>query len=70
MVLSLTLKQEDFAATEGEDKDASLGHLIEQMLDLGSRHLAVIIVIEIAVDAPLVAAIGQVELNTERDVPG
>ena len=59
--------EEDLAAADGEEEDAGGGELIEQILDLGECHLAVIVVIEITVHAPLVAAVGEVELRAERD---
>ncbi len=42
------------------------GELIEEAGDLGERHLAVIVVIEVAVDAPLVAAAGQIQLSAQE----
>ena len=48
-------------------KTPAAANCVEQILDLGERHLAVIVVIEVAVHAPLVAAVGQVELRAERD---
>ena len=52
------LAQKNFAAAKGQDEDAGVGHLIEQVLDFRSGHLAMIVMIEIAVHAALVAAIG------------
>ena len=60
--------QENLAAAQGQEEDAGVGDLIEQILDLGGGHLAMIVVIEIAVHAALVAAVGQIELRAERDV--
>ena len=59
--------EENLAAADGEEEDPGVGELVEQILDLGGRHLAVIVVIEVAVHAPLVAAVGEVELRAERD---
>src|SRR5262249_54884068 len=59
--------QKDLAAADREEEDTGLGKLVQHVLDLGERHLTVIIVIEIAVDAPLVAAVRDVELHAERD---
>ena len=64
------LAQENFAAAQGQDEDAGLGHLVEQVLDFGGGHLAVIVVIEIAMDAAFVAAVGEVELDAERNIAG
>src|SRR5208282_1106329 len=64
------LAQKNFSAAESQNEDASLGHLLHKMFDLRRRHLAVIVVIEITMDAALVAAISQVDLNAERDIPG
>src|SRR5437867_12866680 len=53
--------EKDPAAADRQEEDARGGELIEDVLDLGERHFAVIVVIEVAVDAALVAALGQVE---------
>ena len=60
--LEKILAQENFAAAQGQNEDAGFGHLVEQVLDLRGGHLAVVVMIEIAVHAAFVAAIGQVEL--------
>src|SRR5437879_7660696 len=60
------LAQENLAAAESENENAGLGHLLEQVLDLGGGHLAVVVVIEIAVNALLVAAVGKIEVRAER----
>ena len=65
--LEQILAQEDLAAAEGQEEDPGVGQLIEQVLDLGRRHLAVVVVVEIAVHAALVAAVGEVELHAERN---
>src|SRR5271165_5350154 len=64
------LAQEDLAPAEGEDEDASLRHLVEQMLDFRRSHLAVIVVVEIAVNAALVTPVSQVNLHGQRDTQG
>ena len=53
------LAQKNLAAAEREDEDAGLGHLVEEVLDLGGGHLAMVVMIEIAVHASFVAAIRQ-----------
>src|SRR5450755_1001111 len=53
------LAQKNFAAAEGQNKNAGVGHFIEQVLDFRGRHLAMIVMIEIAVHATLIAAVGQ-----------
>jgi hypothetical protein len=58
--------QKNLATAESQNEDAGFGHLAEQMLDFGCSHLTVIVVIEITVDALLVAAVGEIELRAER----
>jgi hypothetical protein len=55
--------KEYFPSAQGEDKDAGIRHLVQQMLDLRSGHLAMIVVIEITMNAALVAAVSEVELH-------
>lgn len=57
---------EDFAAADVQKERARCRQLIQQAQDFGGRHLAVIVVIEIAVDAALVAAVGQIQLHAQR----
>ena len=54
-----------FAAADGEEEDPGLGHLVEHVLDLGQRHLTVIIMVQIAMHAALVTAIGDIQLNAD-----
>ena len=56
----------DLAAAESKKKNASLGELVEDVLDFRGRHLAVVVVIEIAMHTALVAAIGDVQVHGER----
>src|SRR5256885_14625443 len=58
----------DFAAADGEIEDSRVRHLVEKFLDFRGSHLSVIIVVEIAMDTSLVAAISQVQLHAERNV--
>src|ERR1035441_10932000 len=57
--------QEDLAAAESEKENACLGQLIEHVLDLGGRHLAVVVVIEITMHAALVATIRNIHVHGE-----
>ena len=59
--------QENLAAAQGQNKYTGLGHFLKQMLNLGGSHFAVIVVIEIAVNALLVAAISKIKLDAERN---
>ena len=59
--------QEQLAAAEDQEERAGCGELIEHRLDLARRHLAVIVVIEVAVDAPLVAPVGEIEVHGQRN---
>src|SRR5258707_5709719 len=58
---------QDLAATEGEIEDTGIGHLIEKVLDFRCGHLAVIVVVKVAMNASFVAAISQIQLDAERD---
>src|SRR5271169_5961005 len=68
IALVFSFTQDNLGRAEGENEDAGLGHLVEQVLDFCRGHLAVVVMIEIAMHAALIAAIGQVELNAERNV--
>ena len=62
--------QKNLTPAEREEEDDGLGHLLEQMLDLldlRRGHLAKVVMSEIAGHAALVAAVGQIELDAERD---
>src|ERR1019366_5306784 len=58
---------EDFPAAQGQNEDARRGHLHKQILDLGRGHFAVIVMIQIAMDAALVTAISQVQVSVQRN---
>src|ERR1700676_5372123 len=58
---------QDLTAAQCEKKNARFRKLIQKILDFGGGHLAVIFMIEITMDAPLVATIGQVQLDSERN---
>src|ERR1700722_6655857 len=66
----LVLTQKNLTPAEREEEDDGLGRLLEQMLDLldlRRGHLANVVMIEIAGHAALLAAVGQIELDAERD---
>src|SRR5215831_2312329 len=63
------LAEKNLAPTQAKNEDACICHLIQQMLDLRSCHLAMILMVEITMHTPLIAPIGQIELHAERDVP-
>src|SRR5579862_8067068 len=52
---------QNLAAADGEIENSGVGHLVEKVLDFHRGHLAVIVMVEIAVETPLIAAIGQVQ---------
>src|SRR5579863_5133012 len=56
-----------FSTTQREEENSSVGELIQNVFDLGSGHLAMIVVIQIAVDATFVTTISNVEMNAERN---
>src|SRR5262244_3552943 len=58
---------ENFAAAEHKKEDARLGQLVEDVLDFLRGHLAFVVVVEITMNAALVAAIGDVDMHAERD---
>src|SRR5580700_5929274 len=58
--------QKDFAAAEGEKQCAGLRQLLQHILDFLRLHLAVIFMIQIAVDAPFVATVRKINV----DAPG
>src|ERR1039457_6918485 len=56
---------ENFTATESEKKDAGVGELSEHIEDFRRRHLAMIVVMQVAMHAALIAAVGDIEVNAE-----
>src|SRR5260370_32532966 len=54
-------------ATEGKEKSACLRQLIQHVFDLGGAHFAVIVVIQIAVNATFVATVSYVQMDGERN---
>ncbi len=58
----------NFAAADCQVEDAGLRHLVEQVLDFRSGHLAVIVVIQVTVDASFVAPICQVQMRTQWNI--
>src|SRR5438876_7763320 len=67
--LEKILPQEDLAAAEREIERPGSGHVVEERLQLVRRQLRAPLDYPVAVNAPLVAAHGQVDLDGERDVP-
>jgi hypothetical protein len=59
------LAQHDFAAAERKNENASGSKFVEEAFDLGRGHLAVVIVVEVTVDAAFIAAVSEVELNAQ-----
>src|SRR5271156_4048693 len=59
--------QHRLAAAYSQKEDSRRRHLRHQVFDLFVAHFAQVIVIEVAMDAALVAAPGNVEVNAERD---
>ncbi len=59
--------QEHLAAAEHQKENSGRGELIEQVLDLGRGHFAVVVVVQVTVDTPLIAAVGDVHLDAQRD---
>src|ERR1700731_4138320 len=56
---------QDFAAAQREKEDSRLGKLIKQSLHFFKRHFSVVIMVQIAVHAALVTAIGNIQVNVE-----
>ena len=57
---------QDFAAAQDEEEHAGFGQLIEDVAHLGRGHLTVVVVIEIAMLAALVAAVRDVQVGAQR----
>ena len=58
---------ENFSAAKRKEEDSSVRELVQHVFDLGRGHLAVVVVIQIAVNATLVATVGDVEMHADRD---
>ncbi len=56
---------QNFTAAEREKEDAGIGELFEHIDDFRRRHLAMIVVIEVAMHAALIAAVGDIEVNAD-----
>src|SRR5207247_346503 len=59
--------QEHLASAEHQKEHSGCGKLIEQVLDLGRGHFAVVVVVQITVDAPLITSEGHVQLDAQRN---
>src|SRR5580693_913183 len=59
------LAQHDLATAQGENENARGSKFVEEMFDFSGGHLAVIIVVEVTMNATLVATVGQVELDAQ-----
>src|SRR5262245_14865966 len=66
--LEEVLADKDLATAQCQYEYASICHLVEQSFDLGGVHLAMIVMIEVTVDAPFIASIGEIELHAEGDL--
>ena len=64
--LEEVLAEQQLSAAEDQEQRAFGRELVEHVLDFGGGQLAVIVVIEIAVHAALVAAVGEIELHRQR----
>ena len=67
MISKMSGRMSGFTTADGEEEDAGGRELVERGFDFGGGHFAVAVVVEIAMFAALVAAIGDVEVDGERD---
>src|ERR1700722_13717190 len=58
---------QNLASADGQEEHSGLRHLVEQIFDLRRSHLAMIVMIEITMDATLIAAVSQIKLYTQRN---
>ena len=56
---------EDFAAAESDRENAYVREFLQQILYLCGGHLAVIVVVQVTVDAAFVAAVGHVQMDVD-----
>src|SRR6266481_6253950 len=54
-----------FAAADCEIEDPGICHLVEKVFDFGGAHLAVVVMIQIAMDTTLIAPIRQVQVHAQ-----
>src|ERR1043166_7001354 len=57
---------ERFATADHQEKSGGMRQLLKNFLDFGQRHFAAVVVIEVAMHAPLVAAVGDVKMRAQR----
>ena len=60
--------RDEIDAVAHEYWEAGIRHLVEKVLDFRGRHFSVIVVVEVAMNTSLVAAIGQIQLHAQRNV--
>ena len=58
---------QNFSAAKGEEKYTCIGKLRENVTDFRRGHLATVIMIEIAMQAILIAAVRNIKMDAERD---
>src|ERR1035437_6651497 len=56
---------ENFTPTEGEEKYAGIGELGEHIGDFCRRHLAMIVMVQVAMHAALIAAVRDIKVNAD-----
>jgi hypothetical protein len=56
-----------FSSADAQEKSSRISELADHILNLGCRHFAFAIVIEIAMDATLIAAPCDIEVRAQRD---
>jgi hypothetical protein len=55
-----------FAAAQRKEENSGIGKLVEEILDFSKGHFPVVIVVQVAVRAPLIATIGNVQVGIQR----
>src|SRR5581483_11409879 len=58
---------QDFATAQGKEERSGFGELVQHIPDFPGGHLSMIVVVEVAVHASLVAAIGDIQMNSQGD---
>src|SRR5580693_9232260 len=57
----------NFSAAKRKEEDTSVRELVQHVFDLGRGHLSVVVVIQIAVNATLIATVGDVQMHADWD---